>query len=43
MTATKKLSIRKLILLAALAGFIAIQFIPVDRSKPPVVQEPNWD
>lgn len=23
--------------------FILIQFIPVDRSNPPVVKEPNWD
>ena len=24
-------------------GFIAIQFIPVERTNPPVSQEPNWD
>lgn len=28
---------------AAFLGFVLIQFIPVDRSNPPVVQEPNWD
>ena len=27
----------------AVLGFVLIQFIPVDRSNPPVVQEPNWD
>ena len=26
-----------------LVGFIAIQFIPVNRTNPPVAQEPNWD
>lgn len=26
-----------------LIGFVVIQFIPVDRTNPPVVQEPNWD
>ncbi len=24
-------------------GFIAIQFVPVDKSNPPVVSEPKWD
>ena len=24
-------------------GFVGIQFIPVDRSNPPIVSEPNWD
>ena len=24
-------------------GFVAIQFIPVNRTSPAVVQEPNWD
>lgn len=24
-------------------GIIAIQFVPVERTNPPVVQEPNWD
>jgi len=24
-------------------GFIAIQFVPVDKSNPPVVNEPRWD
>jgi hypothetical protein len=27
----------------ALVGFLAIQLVPVDRSNPPVVSEPNWD
>jgi hypothetical protein len=26
-----------------LIGFIAIQFVPVDRSNPPVVGEPRWN
>jgi cytochrome c551/c552 len=26
-----------------LIGFIAIQFIPVSRTNPPVVSEPQWD
>ncbi len=26
-----------------LIGFVAIQFIPVNRTNPPVLQEPNWD
>lgn len=26
-----------------LIGFVVVQFIPVDRTNPPVVQEPNWD
>jgi hypothetical protein len=26
-----------------LIGFVLIQFIPVDRTNPPVAQEPNWD
>lgn len=26
-----------------LIGFIAIQFIPIDTTNPPVVREPNWD
>jgi len=26
-----------------LIGFIAIQFIPLDTTNPPVVREPNWD
>lgn len=41
---------RKLILqiVAGLAvigaiGFIAIQFVPVDKTNPPVVNEPRWD
>lgn len=29
--------------LIVLAGFAAIQFIPVDRSNPPVTAEPQWD
>jgi hypothetical protein len=24
-------------------GFVAIQLVPVDRSNPPVLSEPNWD
>jgi cytochrome c551/c552 len=24
-------------------GFIAIQFVPVDKTNPPVVNEPRWD
>lgn len=43
MAATKKLSITRLVLLAAVVVFFGIQFIPVDRSNPAVVQEPNWD
>jgi hypothetical protein len=27
----------------ALLAFLAIQLVPVDRSNPPVVSEPNWD
>ncbi|MFQ5753108.1 MAG: heme-binding domain-containing protein [bacterium] len=30
-------------LIWGLVGFIGIQFIPVNRSNPPVVSEPNWD
>ena len=26
-----------------LLGFVAIQFIPVNRTNPPTVREPNWD
>jgi len=26
-----------------LLGFIAIQFVPVNRTNPPVVSEPKWD
>jgi hypothetical protein len=47
------MTIKKIIRLAAIAGpvigavlcagFIAIQFIPIDRDNPPVVQEPDWD
>lgn len=29
--------------LLGLVGFIAIQFIPVNRDNPPVVNEPKWD
>lgn len=33
-----------LVVLGILAvGFIAIQLIPVDRTNPPVLSEPNWD
>ncbi len=31
-----------LVLIGAI-GFIAIQFVPVDKSNPPVASEPNWD
>jgi hypothetical protein len=24
-------------------GFVAIQLVPVDRTNPPVLSEPNWD
>ncbi len=30
-------------LLVIFVLFIIIQFIPVDRTNPPVVREPNWD
>jgi len=30
-------------LLVVFLLFVLIQFIPVDRSNPPVVREPNWD
>ncbi len=30
-------------LAVAVAGFILIQFIPVNTTNPPVVNEPNWD
>jgi hypothetical protein len=30
-------------LLLLLVAFVAIQFVPVDRSNPPVVREVNWD
>lgn len=26
-----------------LVAFVAIQFVPVERTNPPVVREPNWD
>jgi hypothetical protein len=26
-----------------IVGFLVIQLIPLDRSNPPVVKEPNWD
>ncbi len=33
-----------LILIAVgIVGFIVIQFIPVERTNPPVVREPTWD
>ena len=31
------------ILVVAFLGFVIIQLIPVDRSNPAVVSEPNWD
>ena len=31
------------IFLVGLVGFIAIQLVPVSRTNPPVVSEPNWD
>ena len=30
-------------LVVGVVALVAIQFIPVDRSNPPVVAEPNWD
>lgn len=41
----KKMIVRGAIALVAvgLVGFIAIQFVPVERTNPPVVSEPNWD
>jgi hypothetical protein len=30
------------IVLAGLAVFVLIQFIPVDRTNPPITQEPTW-
>jgi len=32
-----------IIAIGLLFGFIAIQFVPVSRANPPVVQEPAWD
>jgi hypothetical protein len=37
------LKIAGVIVAIVLIGFIAIQFIPVNRTNPPVVQEPNWN
>jgi hypothetical protein len=31
------------LVIIGLIGFVVIQLIPVDRSNPPVVNEPNWD
>lgn len=31
------------LVLLGLIGFIAIQFVPVNRNNPPVVSEPKWD
>ena len=31
------------LMVLGLIGFVMIQLIPVDRSNPPVVNEPNWD
>lgn len=33
----------KYILLGLVAVFIVIQFIPVDRTNPPIVKEPDWN
>jgi mono/diheme cytochrome c family protein len=33
----------KVVLGALAVGFIAIQFVPVQRTNPPVQQEPPWD
>lgn len=33
----------KVILIALFAVFVGIQFIPVERTNPPVVREPQWD
>lgn len=33
----------KYILLILVIAFIVIQFIPVDRTNPPVVREPDWN
>lgn len=42
----KKLNLREIILIVLLAGLtiaLAIQFIPVHRTNPPVLAEPAWD
>ncbi|MDM8519221.1 heme-binding domain-containing protein [Anaerolineales bacterium HSG6] len=40
----KKIVISILILVAVVfVALICIQFVPVDRSNPPVLSEPNWD
>lgn len=31
------------IILIGVVSFLALQLVPVDRSNPPVVSEPNWD
>ncbi len=38
-----RLKLGAAVVLIALAAFAAIQFIPVDRSNPPVTTEPQWD
>jgi hypothetical protein len=32
-----------IILVIGFIGFVALQLVPVDRSNPPVVSEPQWD
>lgn len=41
----KKMVVRGAIVLVAvgLVGLIAIQLVPVERTNPPVISEPNWD
>jgi len=43
MSSSKIIKILGGIFLIGLAGFIAIQLVPVSRANPPVVSEPNWD
>lgn len=43
MTKNRILKIIGGVVLVGLLGFVAIQLVPVDRSNPPVVSEPNWD
>jgi hypothetical protein len=41
-----KKTIKRIVLVVGgilLVGFIAIQLVPVDRTNPPVLSEPNWD
>jgi Haem-binding domain len=42
---TKKIitSVLAVLILIGLVLFVGIQFVPVDRTNPPVVREPNWD